>query len=139
MNRDVYQCPLAIIEITEVGTFLQQLDSKTSQRKVHTPSSQTRSHENDYTSHSSEQVTATDGMEKSESISSQSLKLERPHSDDKTSDHTEIPESNHEILQKEDLTVMPDSTVTLIDLEMTEFRSHRRNLVSGDACVGSQL
>ena len=35
MNCDVYQSPLAIREITEVGSFLQNLDDRTSQQIVH--------------------------------------------------------------------------------------------------------
>ena len=46
INKDVYQCPLAIREIREVGSFLKEIDTRTVHKEMHESStSQAQSHE----------------------------------------------------------------------------------------------
>ena len=44
INRDVYQCPLALKEITEVGSFLNTLDKGASQMAPSSSSSAIHGH-----------------------------------------------------------------------------------------------
>ena len=105
MNREVYQCPLAIKEITEVGSFLQELDTKTSQRRVHTASKKdceitNRNH----------QVIAIDSIEETENTSN--IDLEQ--------NHLKVTATNMESFENPDETVQKDNSLLIEVPEMTE-------------------
>ena len=105
MNREVYQCPLAIKEITEVGSFLQELDTKTSQRRVHTASKKDCEITN-----RNRQVIAIDSIEETENTSN--IDLEQ--------NHLKVTPTNMESFENPDETVQKDNSLLIEVPEMTE-------------------